>query len=358
MKRLTPVMQTTIYKQSNWFVVVLFFSSILSSLHSQDIHFSQFFTTPLANNAAHTGNFNGNYRIGFNAKLQWPALTTTGTYTYHTESPYVDFSFGEKKIKTGWMGLGLNFLNDEAGDGRLRFQRIGLSYAYHQALDKDQRYVISAGAGLHYIIRSVDFSKFYFNNQWIEDQGFDLSQSNFEPLQRESFSMVDVNAGLQFAAQVNDFVRLQAGASVLHINRPKQSFLGTSERLGLRYQAQAGALYNINERLSVTLDFYYTFEKRASQFQLASLVGYGFVNNRSSVASHVLLAGLSYRVKDALAPVVGYQFKSNRIMLSYDITLSKLSQGNRLNGGPEISLVHVGKWTREFNGKKVFCPKF
>lgn len=340
------------------FLAAILACVLAENVQSQDIHFSQFFTTPLANNSAQTGNFNGNYRIGFNAKLQWPALTTTGEYTYHTESPYVDFSFGEKKIKTGWMGLGLNFLNDEAGDGRLRFQRIGLSFAYHQALDKEQRYVLSAGAGMHYIIRSVDFSKFYFNNQWIEDQGFDLSQSNYEPLQRESFSMIDVNAGLNFRAQINDFVSVQAGAAVLHINRPKQSFLSTDERLGLRYQANAGALYSINERISISLDAYYTFEKRASEIQLASLFSYGFLNNRSSVASHTLLAGLSYRVKDALAPIVGYQFKSNRILLSYDITLSKLSRGNRANGGPELSFVHVGKWNREFNGKKVFCPKF
>jgi hypothetical protein len=35
-----------------------------SGLVAQDIHFTQFFTNPLALNPAQTGYFNGNYRVG------------------------------------------------------------------------------------------------------------------------------------------------------------------------------------------------------------------------------------------------------------------------------------------------------
>jgi hypothetical protein len=30
----------------------------------------------------------------------------------------------------------------------------------------------------------------------------------------------------------------------------------------------------------------------------------------------------------------------------------------KANGGPEISIVHVGSFTKEFNDKKVYCPRF
>ena len=107
---------------------------------SQDIHFTQFFTNPLILNPAETGNFNGNYRIGFNFRGEWPwAIGSVSPYNYHTETPYVDFSFGENKITSGWMGIGVDFLNDEAGDGELAYRRFSLSYAYHQAFDKDHR---------------------------------------------------------------------------------------------------------------------------------------------------------------------------------------------------------------------------
>jgi hypothetical protein len=47
-----------------------------------------------------------------------------------------------------------------------------------------------------------------------------------------------------------------------------------------------------------------------------------------------------------------------RMLLSYDITVSSLLPAAQANGGPEISLVYVGSWEKEFNGKKVHCPRF
>jgi hypothetical protein len=63
-------------------------------------------------------------------------------------------------------------------------------------------------------------------------------------------------------------------------------------------------------------------------------------------------------VKDALSPLVGYQFRQTRLLFNYDITLSRLARPSKANGGPEISIVHVGAWERSFNGKKVHCPRF
>jgi type IX secretion system PorP/SprF family membrane protein len=205
---------------------------------------------------------------GGNAKLQWPWAISPQVYNYHSETPYVDFSFGEKKIRTGWMGIGFHFLNDQAGDGRLTYRRFGASYAYHQALDKNQRYVLSAGVGLQYVVRSVDFAKFYFNNQWVEDEGFNTALQNNEPIVREQFALWDLNAGLNFGAKISEAVKLDVGFSLLHINRPKHSFFDVNERLGFRYQANAAVQYVINEQFSVNGDVYYTHQKKASEIYL------------------------------------------------------------------------------------------
>src|ERR1700677_1438296 len=108
---------------SNRIVVYCLLSIVYCLSPAQDIHFTQFFSNPLILNPAQTGNFNGNYRVGFNFKGQWPWAITGTAYNYHTEAPYVDFSFGENKLKSGWMGIGINFLNDEAGDGELIYRR-------------------------------------------------------------------------------------------------------------------------------------------------------------------------------------------------------------------------------------------
>jgi len=325
---------------------------------AQDVHFTQFFTNPLILNPAQTGNYDGNYRIGFNFKAQWPWAINPSVYNYHSEAPYVDISFGERKIKVGWMGLGFNFLNDEAGDGRLTYQRFSLSYAYHQAFDKDHRYVLSAGVGFSYIIRSVDFSKFYFNNQWVDDQGFDPSINNNEPWERQSFGMADFNAGLNFSGQVHSQVKVVAGFSMLHINRPRHSFYNGAERLGFRYQTNAGVELKISPTFSLDANVYYTYQTKASEIVFGSLAGIGFYDKARSNVTHTYFIGAYYRVKDALTPVTGYSFKSFRFLLSYDITLSGLTRASQANGGPELSLVYVGKWYKEYNGKKLYCPKF
>jgi type IX secretion system PorP/SprF family membrane protein len=340
-------------------LVFLWSLSFVLSSYSQDIHFTQFFSNPLILNPAHTGYYDGNYRIGFNFKAQWPWAISNKVYNYHTESPYADISFGERKLKVGWMGIGFHFLNDQAGDGGLTYRRFGLSYAYHQAFDKEHKNVLSAGVIVSYITRSVDFSKFYFNNQWVEDEGFDPSVNSTEPVQRNSFAMVDVGAGLNYGGQIHEQVKLELGASMLHINRPKHSFFNNDERLGFRYQASAGAKYDINGAWSLSLNGYYGYEKKASEILVGSLAGYSLGQTGNIDRDHTIYLGVYYRIKDALSPVAGYRYKGLRVLLNYDIVLSKLLQPGRANGGPEVSVVYVGKWGGErYNGEKIYCPRF
>ena len=60
------------------------------------------------------------------------------------------------------------------------------------------------------------------------------SISSNEPLQRESFSMADLSAGIKFEGRVHDLVKLEAGFSMFHINRPKHTFFNNSERFKIR----------------------------------------------------------------------------------------------------------------------------
>jgi type IX secretion system PorP/SprF family membrane protein len=340
-------------------IVLLTVNCQLSTVKAQDIHFTQFFTNPLILNPATTGYYDGNYRIGFNFKAQWPWAISNKVYNYHTETPYADISFGERKLKVGWMGIGFHFLNDQAGDGGLTYRRFGLSYAYHQALDREHKNVLSAGVGFSYITRSVDFTKFYFNNQWVEEEGFDPSINSSEPVQRSSFSMMDVGAGLNFGGQIHEQVKLELGISMLHINRPKHSFFNNDERLGFRYQASAGVKYDINESWSLNVNGYYGYEKKASEIIAGSMVGYSLPQNGSYQRDHTIFLGAYYRVKDALSPIAGYRFKGLRVLLNYDIVLSRLLVPGRANGGPEVSVVYVGKWGGDrYNGDKIYCPKF
>ena len=170
--------------------------------------------------------------------------------------------------------------------------------------------------------------------------------------------MFDLGAGLGFAAQVSERFRFNIGFSMLHINRPMDNFYADAERLGFRYQPAGGIQYTINDKLTLTANAYYGYEKQAEEGLVSAMIEYGIINKKSSVADNSVYFGVCYRINDAIAPIVGYQVKHMRLLLSYDITISQLINPAVANGGPEISIVYVGSFTREFNGKKVYCPRF
>ena len=50
----------------------------------QDVHFSQFYSSPLTLNPSETGYFREDFRIGANFKQQWPWAQADKNYNYIT----------------------------------------------------------------------------------------------------------------------------------------------------------------------------------------------------------------------------------------------------------------------------------
>ena len=332
---------------------------LLASGFSQDLHFSQYFANPISYNPANTGFFDGSYRLGVNHKQQWPWAIEGKFLNYNSSAAYADFSFLDKKINDlDWAGIGVNFINDQAGDGNLIANKAYLSLAYQKGLDKMHKHFLSIGFSLGYVHRSIDFGKLYFNNQWIDRVGFDLSLPSQEGYFKENTSYVDLGIGLQGTNQIVAKFGLNYGLSFLHFNRPTESFYQQNNKLGMRILIQVGTEYKINDILDLNTSFYYTGQKKAKEVLFASLLGIRLHNNPKQKQSKILL-GASYRLKDALSPLFGYQYHRTRILLNYDINLSSLSKASKGNGGFELSLVQIGVFKKKKNfNYKTHCPSF
>ena len=85
---------------------------------AQDLHFSQFFNSPLTTNPANTGFIpEGDYRLGVNFRNQWSSVMTL---PYKTMSAFGDFQLmkpGDEQSDKGWWGVGAVILRDVAGGG-------------------------------------------------------------------------------------------------------------------------------------------------------------------------------------------------------------------------------------------------
>src|SRR5687767_14330170 len=113
---------------------------------SQDMHFSQFYMTPLMQNPALTGFFDGNYRISGIARSQWKSVTTP----YKTIGGALDWNFRSGFNNQDMYGDGMNIMSDRAGDSHFTTTRVDLSTAYSKSLDNFNRGYLSAGIQASY----------------------------------------------------------------------------------------------------------------------------------------------------------------------------------------------------------------
>jgi type IX secretion system PorP/SprF family membrane protein len=331
----------------------------LQHTSAQDTHFTQFFANPLILSPAATGNFQGNIRGGANYKYQWPWASNLEVFNYHTQAAYVDIAFLEEKVKRGWMGIGANFLNDVAGDGRLRYTRLGGSIAWHQTFERENRYVLSVGFQGNYISKTADFDRFYYNNQWVEDVGFDLSRPNFENPDQTKINAFDMGFGFGFDARPVDNVRLSASFSMLHINTVSDQFYNISgNKLGQRYVATVGGDFDLTERVVIKADWYFTYQKKAWETVFGGMAGFKVGNDYRPENLSTLWIGSYLRMVDSWAPIIGYSYRQCRVLVNYDVIISKLARSGKLDGGLEISLVLATGWKYRRNEQKIACPRF
>src|SRR3712207_66136 len=83
---------------------------LASFAFAQDLHFSQFFNSPLTTNPANTGFIpDGDYRLGMNYRNQWSSLMTL---PYKTMSAFGDVQLMRNRFETGWLGAGGVILRD------------------------------------------------------------------------------------------------------------------------------------------------------------------------------------------------------------------------------------------------------
>src|SRR5580765_1765351 len=112
-------------------IIFVFMLYASGALQAQDVHFSQYYATPLTINPAYTGNFTGDYRAGLNYRQQWGSVTVP----YKTFDFYGDISFNKNMFHRNYFSVGLCLVSDRAGDGNLSVTRVMASGAYHFNLD-------------------------------------------------------------------------------------------------------------------------------------------------------------------------------------------------------------------------------
>lgn len=320
-----------------------------SRSYAQDLHFSQYFNSPLLVNPANTG-FNPDYdfRVGGNYRNQWQADPSN---PYKTMSLWGDTKLFTDRFENGWVGVGASLLKDVAGGGSLSATSGFATVAYHQMIGYNS--LLSGGFGLGFVNKRIDVSKLTSDNQW-NGRFFDANIPSNEPYAYSSATFLDLQMGLNFAYFASDRVYFNAGVSIMHINTPRESFFAPSvsdARVPRRFTAFVNSNIKVQDEWIVNPNIYISKMGNAWETVL------GFNANRDLTGNGVsqLILGLYYRNKDALIPMLGYQVNDLKFTINYDATTSSLSSMNGTRGAYEISIVKSGVFPSSA-GKAVRCP--
>ncbi len=318
---------------------------------AQDPNFSQFFASPLTLNPALTGKFDGVYRIAGNYRNQWPSINNA----YTTATVSADFGIMKNRVpETDQFGIGIMGFTDRAGNGVLTNNYAALSVAYHKGLDENGYHQIGAGFQGTYINKRLDLNKVFFEDQ-LTPYGFTGVTSESFSSQQVNLSYFDINAGVLYNGTTNGYNNFYLGASMYHINRPKETFQEGNYLLSARTTIQAGGRIPMGPYNSLHVAANHSMQAKAHN----TMVGGAYAINLNQDESNPtnVYMGSWFRFGDAIIPYVGLEFGEWHLGASYDVNVSSLKPASNSRGGIEISLIYI-KRPVDPNAKKLNCPKF
>ncbi|HMU45344.1 MAG TPA: PorP/SprF family type IX secretion system membrane protein [Chitinophagaceae bacterium] len=321
--------------------------SLMSSF-GQDIHFSQFFETPLWRNPSLAGIYTGDIRIQAVYRDQWNSVTDA----YRTGSVNAEFKMPIGKAND-FITTGMQVLYDRAGT-------IGWTsvYAlpvlnYHKSLSDIHNRYLSLGFMGGWVQRRFDPSKVTTNSQY-DNGGLGESFSNSQ------YNYLDGSVGMSFNADINDKPENNffLGVAFHHFNRPKKSFYRNDDfELHPKWVFSGGIHLAVSDYSYITIQGDHSRQGGFSETVAGGMYGLK-VGGDPDNPQYTMHAGGFLRWNDALIPVIKIDYTPFSIALSYDINISKLKPSSYGRGGFEMSVSYIGFRQRNSTLDAIRCPRF
>jgi type IX secretion system PorP/SprF family membrane protein len=337
---------------------------ILKSATAQDIHFTQYFTSPLTLNPAMTGLIPEDLRLAGNYRTQWSSVVAAHPYTTATFS--FDCAMFKNRLPDGdALGVGVFGESDKAGSGGLSNTTAGLSLAYHKGFGRDRQSHLSIGMQGVFVQKSVDLAKLTFEDQYDLHTALLVSPTSaYIGNYTSALAYPDFNGGVMYSGKVTDHTTAYIGYSYYHLTQPVESF-GThadaTSKIHNRQTLYLGGSYELNDKVILYASSLYQSQADAREVLLGAAAG--FVMNTGHdmefQKNTIFYIGGWYRYLDAVCPYVGLEWSHMRLGISYDITVSNFSPATGGAGGYELSLLFFGKVNKHERNPTYdwSCPK-
>ncbi len=326
------------------------------TLSAQDIHFTLFNMSPTWLNPALTGAFEGTARIGGLYRGQWYTLDGIQTPSFYLDAPIIR-GFREQD----WVGVGLTFIQDNAGPLDLTTGQQALGLSYHLALDKNRNNIITLGG--QYVRTSLKLSPDggTLTEETIEDRlgGGGLNAGTELNGMELTTDYTDFAGGIMLRSRLAETNLLEVGVALQHITMPENRLLtggsGSNPDAGERpstLHAHATLDYGLNDKWRLMPTAFFQSSAGNSATSIQAWVG------RQINPDFLLKFGLGYRTADAGKFLFGVNYKDLRASLAYDLTLSQARTINSSQGAFEIAAYYIIKlYKKPEITPTILCPR-
>lgn len=329
--------------------------------NAQDIHFSQFYMSPLNLNPAMTGVMNCTQRLTFNHRNQWAPILRSNSYQTYS------FSY-DQRIPVGrydYMGVGGTLWRDQAGTvdyGQLQ-AKLSVSYSKRMAGDRNSGHYLVAGFEGGAQQTGVDLSKAQWGTQHNGKGSFDPTAPSNEVFNRNSIIFADLSAGLLWFSVFSNDNTFYVGGAYHHLNRANISFnRSKKEQLYSRFTGHIGGEFSTGDRTALVPNAIVMFQGKAMEINpglslkfILSKFKYDKQSFQIGAWARIANKYSSGVLADALILTTRFDYNQFTIGFSYDATVSTLRKAAPTTGGYEFSLMYniCGRERRN-----VYCPSF
>ncbi|MFK8103001.1 MAG: PorP/SprF family type IX secretion system membrane protein [Saprospiraceae bacterium] len=348
-------------KRFKQFLVVCFVFLGAITLNAQDIHFSQFYMSPLNLNPAMTGVMNCNVRLVANYRNQWASVLKGNAYNTYSVSY-------DQKIPVGrsdYFGIGGSFWGDKAGESSFATLQGRLSLAYSKKMGGGRKYgnYLVVGAEVGGSQRSIDFLALRWGTQHDGAGGFCETCPTLEDqFNQDNLIFADVGAGLLWFS-VFKGGNFYVGGAYTHLNRANVSFNDEEfEPLYSKFTLHSGGEFMISDRIGLVPGIVTLIQ--GPSFELNTGTSLKFLLGNTRLTHQAFQIGAWFRLAnhfeesttaDALILSTRFDYNTFSLGFSYDINVSSLSAASNNNGAFEFALTYkiCGPERRG-----VYCPDF
>lgn len=330
----------------------------LGPLAGQDIHYTLHNYAPLQLNPANTGAFEGSIRVGGIFRGQWfSGLDGINTPTAYADAP---LAFGLRK--QDWIGVGALLVADRAGEFNLSSTFFGFSLAYHLALDKKRRNVVTIGAQYGSTSYGLSMSDSTPDQQSIFSESIGGGGGMAERIgmpegpngmnNNDSYNSINAGVRLKLLLDPKKQNIFTAGVTLLHLNNPdRRSLIERVEPIDTtimttnpgRDARRRKPTLHAHTRLDLEMNDKWRFQPTAyfqSSANTSSLQLQAW-GQRSLKKNLDMRVGLGYRTGDAAQVLFGFDTDRLRAALAYDITVSQARAITSYQGAFELGVSYL-----------------